>query len=140
MFQNSFNLFQNLVDENVKLRKHHDEMKEKFDEMEGGHLLLQAELETLKKVNTDQKETIGKQENEIKLLKENQGGDAVVKDLQEKLIRLSNEQEEKDKKIHSLEGELDTTKEKLKDAESRAARGGNGAQGDGTKSKTCIVM
>ena len=113
-------------------------MKEKFEEMEGGHLLLQAELETLKKVNQDQKETIQKQENEIKMLKENQGGDGAVKDLQEKLIRLSSEQEEKDKKIHSLEGELDTTKEKLKDAESKAARGGT--QGDAPKSKTCIVM
>ena len=122
------------------MRKHHDEIKEKFEEMEGGHLLLQAELETLKKVNQDQKETITKQENEIKLLKENHGGDEAVKDLQEKLIRLSSEQEEKDKRIHSLEGELDATKEKLKDAESKASRGQNSTQGDDAKSKTCIIM
>lgn len=115
-------------------------MKEKFEEMEGGHVLLAAELETLKKVNADQKETIVKQQNEIKLLKESQGGDEAVKGLQEKLIRLSNEQEDKDKRIHSLEGELDATKEKLKDAEAKASRGQNSTQNDGPKSKTCILM
>ena len=114
-------------------------MKAKFEEMEGGHVLLAAELETFKKVNEEQRETIAKQQNEIKILKETQGGDENVKDLQEKLIRLSNEQEDKDKRIHSLEGELDATKEKLKDAESRASRNGN-AQADAPKSKTCIVM
>ena len=114
-------------------------MKIKCDEMEGGHLLLAAELETFKKVNEDQQESIKKLENEVKVLKETQGGDEAVKDLQEKLIRLSSEQEEKDKRIHSLEGELDATKEKLKDAESKASRGEN-SQADAPKSKTCIVM
>ena len=113
-------------------------MKVKYEEMEGGHLLLTAELQTFKKVNEEQQEKIAKLENEVKVLKETQGGDEAVKDLQEKLIRLSTEQEEKDRRIHSLEAELDATKERLKDAESKASRGD--AQGDASKSRTCAIM
>ncbi|XP_045165499.2 serrate RNA effector molecule homolog [Mercenaria mercenaria] len=129
--------YKKLTEENARLQKHYDDMKEKFDDMEGGHVVLVAEVETLRKVNQEQREAIVKLESDIKLLKETQGGDENVKDMQEKLIRMSNEQEEKDRRIHSLEGELDATREKLKDAESRAARGGNNTA---QNSKTCIVM
>jgi chromosome segregation ATPase len=112
-------------------------MKEKFEEMEGGHVLLVAEVETLRKVTGEQRETITKLESEVKVLRETQGGDENVKDMQEKLIRMASEQEEKDRRIHSLEGELDTTREQLKDAETRAARGGNNTV---QNSKTCVVM
>lgn len=112
-------------------------MKSKLEEVEGGHMLLLAEVDTLKKVNNDQKSDIAKLEQEVKILKETQGGDENIKDMQEKLIRLAKEQEDKDKMIHSLQGELDQTKEQLKDAESRAARDGGA---NPPKSKTCIVM
>ena len=111
-------------------------MKEKHDEMEGTHLLMKAELETLNKVNNEQRDQIHKLETEVRILKETQGGDEVVKDLQEKLIRLSNAEEEKDKTIHKLEGELDSTREQLKDAEDRAQRG----DGNAKNSKTCVIM
>jgi len=129
--------FQKLTDENAELKKHHDDMKEKVDEMEGGHVLLIAEVDTLKKVNTDQKSEISKLEQDVKYLKETQGGDDNMKDLQDKLIRLAKEQEEKDQLIHSLQGELDQAKEQLKDADSRAVRDGNS---NAPKSKTCVIM
>lgn len=137
MLNSPIHVLQKLTEENATLQKHHDDMKVKLDEMEGGHVLLVAEVETLRKVSHEQKETIVKLESEIKLLKETQGGDENVKDMQEKLIRMANEQEEKDRRIHSLEGELDATREKLKDAESRAARGGSS---NAQNSKTCIIM
>lgn len=127
--------FKNLTDENAKLQKHHDDMKEKFDEIQSEHFMTKAELETLRDVNNQQKDQISKLETEVRVLKETQGGDEVVKDLQEKLIRLSNEQEEKDKRIHSLEGQLDATEEKLKQAEAKADRNENAP-----KSKTCSIM
>jgi len=129
--------YKKLTEENASLQKRHDDMKEKFDDMEGGHVLLVAEVETLRKVNGEQKEAIVKLESENKMLRDTQGGDENVKDMQEKLIRMASEQEEKDKRIHSLEGELDTTREQLKDAESRAARGGNNSV---QNSKTCVIM
>ena len=132
-----FKSFQKLTEENARLQKSHDDMKEKFEEMEGGHVLLAAEVETLRKVNGEQREEIMKLQSEIKVLKETQGGDENIKDMQEKLIRMANEQEEKDRRIHSLEGELDATREKLKDAETRAVRGGNNTV---QNSKTCVVM
>ena len=132
-------LLQKLTEENARLQKHYDDIKEKHDEMEGGHTLLMAELESLRKVNSDQADQIKRLETEIKFLKETQGGDEAVKDLQDKLIRMSNEQEEKDKKIHSLEGQLDAANEKLKQAESNAARN-NGGSTEPPKSKTCVVM
>lgn len=128
---------QKLTEENAKLQKHHDDMKTKYDDMEGTYVLLEAEVETLKEVNVKQKETIKKLEGEVKLLKETQGGSEQIRDMQEKLIRLSNDQEQKDRRIHSLEGELDATREKLKDAESNKARGGNNTA---KNSKTCVVM
>ena len=99
-------------------------------------MLMKAEIDTLTKVNTEQRDQISRLETEVRILKESQGGDEVVSDLQDKLIRLSNAEEEKDKTIHRLEGELDATKEQLKDAENNAQRG----DGKAKNSKTCAIM
>lgn len=130
--------YKKLIEENATLQKHHDDMKAKHDHMEADHVRLVVEMESFKEKNKKQLDKISKLEAEIKFLKENQGGDETVKDLQEKLIRLSDDQEEKDKKIHSLEGELDRTREKLKDAESLTIK--RNAQKDGPKSTTCNIM
>ncbi|XP_045166636.2 uncharacterized protein LOC123530018 [Mercenaria mercenaria] len=129
--------YKKLTAENARLQKHHDDMKEKFEDMERGHMCLVAEVESLRTVNQEQWDTILKLKSNIKLLKETQGGDENIKGMQEKLIRMSNDQEEKNMRIQSLEGELNATREKLKDAESRAAREGNNTAHN---SKACVVM
>ena len=130
-------ILQKLTEENGRLQKHYEDMKEKYDDMEGSYTLLNAEIESYKHVNFDQKDKIGRLESEVQRLKDTQGGDENIKALQEKLIRLSDDQEQKDRTIHELQGELDATKERLKDAEARAARS---EQTVVPKSKTCVIM
>ncbi|WAR25865.1 hypothetical protein MAR_011569 [Mya arenaria] len=130
--------YRKLTEENARLQKHHDDMKTRYEEMERGHVAMETELADLRKADAEKRDAIGRLESEVRVLKETQGGDDNMRALQEKLIRLSDDQEKKDRTIHDLQGELDATKKRLKDAEDRAAK--NGGTEGAPQSKTCVVM
>jgi len=103
--------------------------------MERRHAVMTSEVEDLRRNDVEQKNTIKRLEDDVRTLRETQGGDENIRAMQEKLIRLSDDQETKDRRIHELQKQLDDTNKRLREAESRAGQNG-GAQ----QSKTCAVM
>lgn len=121
------------MDKIAKLQKQNDEMRAKIDEMKGSHVTLVAEVKMLREFNQDHKQTISQQKVEMKWLKETYGGYEYMRDMQEKLIRLSNDQEDKDQYIHRLEGDLESQNFTKHQGENS---GGTYAQ----NSRSCMIM
>ncbi|KAK3589479.1 hypothetical protein CHS0354_030603 [Potamilus streckersoni] len=131
--------FDKLLDENVKLKTENERLKSEHADISDKYTTFNQEKEQMMKTQAEQEKEIKGLHQEVEDLRKGLGDDLKVQELQNKLLQLTKEHEAKDKRIHSLQLELDSTKGKLLEAESKLERNGTAKQ-DASTSKTCAVM
>ena len=99
-------------------------MKLKFEHMERHYCELLDELESLQKTSRDQNDEISRLQDEVAELRRTEGGDSNMRDMQERLVRLTEDQAQKDIKIYKMEMLLQ----------------GDGGDGEAHGSSVCNVM
>ncbi|KAL3852297.1 hypothetical protein ACJMK2_015959 [Sinanodonta woodiana] len=131
--------FDKLLDENVKLKMENERLKSEHADISNKYTTFNQEKEQMLKVQAEQEKEIKGLHHEVEDLRKGLDDDVKVQELKKKLLQLTKEYEDKDKRIHTLMSELDSTKGKLREAESKLGKNGTAKQ-DGPTSKTCAIM